>query len=276
MYHPTIQLLDQAASHFHQMGDLQSKNGCFRLAGQLQQKLLSQSPYPKNRRFLDKQWVWATGHIGLLYQLIRWFKLHEPETELVLVTQGASNPHFLKHLLPFLTVIPVLAKELQDEALYNSVYFGCPDGKNDLVRFNKLIELDCKDINLLQLSGSEEIEAEILLAQLGVKRPYVAFQARRMKDDPLRNVSSDSINTALSGFLARGFGVVSTGLDVHPINEIYPSVLKLADPLKASFLLNANCDQFIGSNSGAWTIAHSFRKPVQIIGDLERSAWIYS
>jgi hypothetical protein len=274
-YHPTIQRLDDAASDFHQMGLFSEKNIAHRLAGSFQKTLLSQTPYKRNRRFLHQQWVWATGHIGLTYNLIRWFKRYEPETELVLVSKTAANPHFLKHLLPFLTVIPELQKGLEEEAMFNAVFFGCPDGKTDIVRFNKLIVYDTKEMPYLSLTEEERIEADNLLAELRIKRPYVAFQARNLKDDPKRNVSNTEVNSHLSPFIARGFSVVSTGLDPHPVNETLETVLRLPDPLRASFLLSANCDQFIGSNSGAWTIPWSFNRPVEIMNDLHKAAWIF-
>lgn len=274
MYHPTIQKLDSAATDFHEMNMMVEKNSALRLAGQTQSALLSRSPYP-GLRFLTEQWVWALGHIGLLYQLIRWFKLKEPETKLVLVAKGSANGHFLNALAPYLTIIPELPVELANQAMFGAVYFGCPDGLNTLVNFYKMIERECSDIHLLKLTEEDQAEADALLEKLSIKRPYVAFQARGATYDPSRNVTVEQVEKALETFKDRGFSVVSTGLDAHPINGLYRSVTELPDPMRASFLLSASCDQFLGSNSGAWTIPHAYQRPVQLINDYERSAWIY-
>lgn len=276
MYHPTIWKLDAAAADFHAMGMMQKKNSAFLLAGQLQQDLVRHSPYKTGRRFLHAQWCWALGHIGLLHQLIRWFKHREPKTQLVLEASGASNPYFLRALSPFLTVYNALPAEMVEEAKNNAVYFGCPDGIHSLVNFYKLIEEECAEVNLLELNDEEHDELGQLRAALGVAgKPYVALQARAHTHDPIRNVTLAQIEEAVDPFIARGYGVVSTGLDPHPINYKYQSVMNLPDARKASFLLSAGCDQFIGSNSGAWTIAHAYRRPVIIMNDFERSAWIY-
>lgn len=275
MYHPTIQKLDAAASEFHAMRMQQLCNGSFLLAGQLQQELLKVSPYKTKRRFLHAQWVWALGHIGLLYQLIRWFKKNEPDTQLILETEGAANPHFLQALAPYLTIVNKLPADAVKEAEFNAVYFGCPDGIHNLVNFYKMIERECSDIHLLKLSEEQEDEVEDLLDILDVNAPYVAVQARALSHDAPRNVTISQVEEALEPFKAKGYAVISTGLDDHPINDRYPSVLKLFNPMLSSFLLSAACDQFIGSNSGAWTIAHAYQRPVQIMNDYERAAWIY-
>lgn len=275
MYHPTILKLDSAASDFHDRGMQQATNGAFRLAGQLQQELLKNSPYKTGRRYLHAQWCWALGHIGLLYQLIRWFKKNSPKTELILEASAATNPHFLNALLPFITVVNRIPEDQVDEAQYNAVYFGCPDGINTLVNFYKMIERECEDIHLLELTWQEHEEADELMASLGAKKPFVAFQARATSHDPIRNVTIEQTEKDLEPFKARGYSVISTGLDQHPINARYRSVLELKDPTRASFLLSATCDQFIGSNSGAWTIPHAYRRPVIILNDYERAAWIY-
>lgn len=273
MYHDAIKHLDAAASMFHALGALAMKDRAHLLAGQFQQQLLAASPYPRTRRYLGPQWTWATGHIGLLYQLIRWFRLREPETQLVLLDGKSANPHFLQALSPWLRQIngPVH----HDEVMHNAVYFGCPDGIHNLVSFNKMIEAECKDDEALALSTADALHVEMLQHTLGLVRPFVAIQARALTLDPARNVSVDEIEDALVEWKAKGYSVVSTGLDEHPINERYPSVLRLADPMRASFLLSACCDQFIGSNSGAWTIAHAYRRPVTILNDHMKSAWIY-
>lgn len=255
---------------------LAEKNAAHRLAGSLQQTILANSPYGRKRRFLHAQWVWALGHIGLLYQLIRWFRLHEPETELVLVADSSANPHFLKALAPFLLFAsPTDVLRAPDEAMRNAVYFACPDGIHSLVSFNKMVEFECREINLLTLTDDEQAEVDKLLGKLGLTRPYVAFQARHLDSDKSRNVSLEQINEALLPFTAKGYSVVSTGLDLHPINTRYSSVLECEDKMRASFLLSAACDQFIGSNSGAWTMAWAYRRPVIILNDWELSAWIY-
>ena len=276
MYHPTICKLDAAAADFHAMGMMQMKNASFLLAGQLQQYFVRNTPFKTGRRFLHAQWCWALGHIGLLYQVIRWFKKHEPQTQLVLENSGSANPYFLRALSPYLTIYSALPPQMKQEAEANAVYFGCPDGIHSLVNFYKMIEQECSDINLLELSDSDHEELGELRAKLGIAgKPYVALQARAHTYEPGRNVTSEEIERALDPYKARGFAVVSTGIDHHPINASYPSVLNLQDAKRASFLLSAACDQFIGSNSGAWTIAHAYRRPVEILNDYERAAWIY-
>lgn len=271
MYHQTILHLDAAAQDFHDRGMMSEKNAALKLGGIYQQTLLAASPYPPNRRYLSAQWCWALGHIGLLYQLIRWFRLHEPDTKLSLLANTAANPHFLRELLPFLSQdeMPVSPHE----AMTNAVYFGCPDGRNSLVRFYKIVEAECRDIHLLELDTTQRLEAEAMLEKLGVRRPFVALQARASQHDAKRNVTQEQISEALLPYLASGYSVVSTGLDPKPME--FPSVLSLPDPQRASFLLSASCDKFIGSNSGAWTMAHAYRRPVEIINDYERAAWIY-
>lgn len=276
MYHPTIWKLDAAAAEFHEMGMLSMKNAAFLLAGQLQQHFVKHSPFKTKRRFFHAQWVWALGHIGLLHQVIRWFRKFEPSTELVLEASGANNPYFLQALAPHLTIYGQLPPGLAQEATMQAVYFGCPDGVHSLVNFYKMIERECADIHLVELTEEQHEEVALLRERCGVAgKPYVALQARAHSHDQGRNVSLDEIDDALAPFLARGFSVVSTGIDHHAINDRYPSVLNLPDPRKASFLLSAACDQFVGSNSGAWTIAHAYQRPVVIMNDLERSAWIY-
>lgn len=275
MYHPTIWKLDSAATDFHSMGMLAAKNSAFLLAGQFQLDLVAKSQFKTGRRFLHAQWAWALGHIGLLYQVIRWFRLLEPKTKLVLETPGAANPYFAQALMPFITVYNKLPEEMVAEAQHNAVYFGCPDGIHSLVNFYKMIERECHDIHLLRLSESEEKDAEALLAELGVTRPFVALHARQVTLDPFRNVTVEQIERAVGPFLAKGFSVVSTGLDPHPINDRYPNLARVMDMRRASYLLSATCDQFIGSNSGAWTIAHAYQRPVKLINDYERAAWIY-
>ena len=276
MYRQTTLKLDAAAADFHEMRMFQMKNASFLLAGQLQQHFVRNSPYKTGRRFLHAQWTWALGHIGLLYQLIRWFRLREPKTQLVLENSGSANPYFLRALAPYLTIYSALPPQMRQEAEANAVYFGCPDGIHSLVNFYKMIEQECSEINLLELNDAEHDELGQLREQLGITgKPYVALHARSSTHDAARNVTSEQIEKALEEFKARGFAVVSTGIDHHPINDLYPSVLNLPDSKRASFLLSAGCDQFIGSNSGAWTIAHAYRRPVQILNDYERSAWIY-
>ena len=276
MYHPTILKLDSAASDFHEAGLFAEKDAAHRLAGIYQQHLLAASPYGRQRRFLHAQWVWALGHIGLLYQLIRWFRLHEPDTQLVLIANGSANPWFLQALAPYLAFLePTMAIRAPDEPMRNAVYFGCPDGMHSLVSFYKRIEAECRDIHLLKLEDTAHLQAESFLQFLGVKRPFVALHARYTENDPARNVTDEQIEAALAPYIGRGYSVVSTGLDPHPYAARFPSVNALPDAHHASFLLSATCDQFVGSNSGAWTIAHAFNRPVEIMNDTLRAAWIY-
>ena len=272
MYHPTIQRLDAAASELHEMGMQQARDGAFLLAGRVQQELLYKSPYPRNRRFLHTQWVWALGHIGLLYQLIRWFKHNEPDTMLILEAAACANKYFLEALSPHLILTSTIPNT--DAALRNAVYFGCPDGIHSLVGFYKMIERDCAHVDL-SLTSAQKEQADDLLAKLNVRRPFIALHARGMADDAKRNPTREQVEDALTPYLARGYGVVSTGLDKSEASAAYPSIITLADPHLASFLLSASCDHFIGSNSGAWTVAHAFRRPVEILNDYEKNAWIY-
>jgi hypothetical protein len=109
-----------------------------------------------------------------------------------------------------------------------------------------------------------------MLQTLNVKRPYIAVQARNLDLDPFRNVTEDQVLEALAPY--DGFSVINTGLDVHPIESRYASVKSFSDPKKASFLLSASCDQFIGSDSGAWVVPWAFNKPVKLINDQDK-AW---
>ena len=270
-YHPIIRALDAAAAGFHELGMMREKTEAFRLAGVMQQQLLVQSSFDKSVRFLDQQWVWALGHIGLLHQLIRWFRHVEPDTRLVLETNGSANNHFLAALQPYLTIVPQVPDS--QAAMSNAVYFGCPDGRHALVDFYKMIERECEGEWLLALSDAERQEVDALLDALKIKRPFIALQARGMTSDSSRNVTLEQVEEVLEPRL--GWDIVSVGLDPHPVNDIYPNVLGLPDPQRASFLLSAGCDQYIGSNSGAWTIAHAYQRPVVIMNDHERAAWIY-
>lgn len=272
MYHPTIQKLDSVASDFHEMRMITEKNSAFRLAGQFQQELLKKSPYKTGRRFLHAQWVWALGHMGLLYQLIRWFKLKEPETKLVLLANGSANPEFLKALSPFLEIPETYNP---DEAMRNAVYFGCPDGVNTLVNFYKMIEMECRGTLVLSLTNEQQSDLDDLMWELDIKHPYVAVHARATANDPARNVTVSQVEEFLEELKAKGYSIVITGLDQHPINAKCKNILDREEKHKASFLLSAGCDHFIGSDSGAWTVAHAFGKPVTLMNDYQRNAWIY-
>lgn len=257
------------------MGMMLEKNNAFRLAGQFQQKLLAESPYKTKRRFLHPQWTWAVGHIGLLYQLIRWFMAKEPETRLVLLSGQSAHPYFLSVLTPYVSFLDKEGPVTEDEVMRHAVYFGCPDGINTLVNFYKMIEHECKG-HLLNLQNSEVREVDELLRRLGIQRPYVAVHARATANDPDRNVTIEQVEEALEEFKAKDYSVVSTGLDQHPINDKYPSIFGTTHQLLASFLLSAGCDHFVGSDSGAWTVAHAYGKPVTLMNDYQRNAWIYS
>lgn len=276
MYHPTIAKLDAAAIELHPAFPDHSRK-LFILTGEIQATLAQRSPYKTQRRFLDAQWCWALGHIGILYQVIRWFKKNEPETQLILETQGkVANQYFLSALSTFVTICEHLPPELAEEAQYNAVYFGCPDGVHHVHDFMKVVERECEDIHLLSLTDAQQKQAEEMLSQLGVKRPYVCLQARQIDYDPKRNISLEQAENALEYYQKNGYSVVSTGLDQHPINAKVPSVLSLPNPWLASFLLSASCDQFVGSDSGAWTIAWAFRRPIELINDELFAAWIYN
>lgn len=267
-YHAIIQMLDAAANGFHAAKMFREKTETLRLAGVFQQRLLSESPYPKNTRFLNEQWVWALGHIGLTHQLIRWFRHNEPDTRLILEASGAANVYYLEALRPYLTIVPTVA---EDMAMYNAVYFGCPDGKQSLVDFYKMVERDCPPM-VLELTDAQKLRAAELLAVLGIKHPFVALQPRKLENEPERNVNADIIKRHL--VCHQTHDVIITGLD-SDCGLDYPSVKTLPDPHEASYLLSAVCDHFIGSNSGAWTVAHSYGRPVTIMNDTERAAWIY-
>lgn len=276
MYHPTIVKLDAAAHEIHPVFPDQARK-LFLMAGEIQQTLVKHSPIQTNRRFFNAQWCWALGHIGILYQLIRWFKLTSPDTKLILETQGLiANQYFLSSLFPYIEIYNVLPDELREEAAYNAVYFTCPDGKDHIHDFMHIAEKECQGINLLELSDDERDEVSDILRDLDVgDKQFLCIQARNLSNDPKRNVSLEQCEKALQYYKDRGYGIISTGLDPHPINEKYPSVLSLENPRLASYLLSASCDQFIGSDSGAWTIPWAFRRPVELINDDLFAAWIY-
>ncbi len=282
MYSPEVTAIDQAAIVLHNDFPEESKR-LFITAGKMQQKLLAKSPYIPNaystvipeRRYFDAQFCWALGHIGILYQMIRWFKLREPLTELILETQGhIANQFFLEALSPHITIIKQLPESMKKEAVYNAVYFGCTDGVHHIHDFMKVAEKECKGINLLKPYNLErEFGGHFNFhTAYDIKRPFVAIQARNMAYDSQRNVTMEQIEEALEKY--PGYDVVSTGLDPHPIEQKYKSVRSMPDPALASFLLSSSCDQFIGSDSGAWTIPWAYGRPVELINDKSK-AWIY-
>jgi len=271
--HPVIADLDAKATQLYANGMRAETTRLQIEAGAFQQKLLEGSPFKTGKRFLSPQWCWAFGHIGLLHMLIRWFRLHEPETKLFLETRGAvANEYFLKALEPYLTILNKFPEEWTEEVNYNSVYFACPDGIRPIHDFYKMVERECAGLFLLSLTEAQEREADELLKRLGAKRPYIALHARSTGHDPARNITLSMAEEAVSHY---HMDVVSIGLDEHPANTRFPSVRKLPNPWLASFLLSASCDRFIGSNSGAWTVAHAYQKPVELMNDFEKLAWIY-
>lgn len=281
MYHDTILKLDAAAMEVDYLAKIwdnarlaKLSKRIFTMAGEIHRQIYLHSPFKTNRRFFNAQWCWSLGHIGILYQMIRWFKLTEPNTQLILETQGkVSNPYFLNALSPFITIVEKLP-DLQGEEKANAVYFGCPDGTHHVHEFMKVAEKECKGINLLELSDEHKNSASQILIELGIRRPTVAIQARAMNHDPIRNVSAEQVNHSLAPYIDKGYSVISTGLDSHPIDGNFPSVKSFPNPQLASFLLSASCDQFIGSDSGAWTIPWAYNRPVELIND-KTEAWIY-
>lgn len=262
MYHPEILALDGTANSLYAEGNRKEATQCQLKAGRLQQRLVK----PIGKRYLNAQWCWAFGHIGLLGMIIRYFASVHPSVELILETQGrVSNAYFLKALSPSLSIVDILPSHLKREAEDNAVYFACPDGKLSIHNFYKMVDRECQKLNL------PEPNVDNWLEKLGVRRPYIALHARNFNHDKARNVTLDMVEKAIDGYSA----VVSIGLDEHPANDIYPSVLSLPNPHLASFQLSAACDRFIGSNSGAWTVANAYGKPVTLMNDHEHKAWIY-
>jgi len=264
MYHPEIKALDNRATVLYAQGHKKEATQCQLEAGRLQQMLVK----PIGKRYLNAQWVWAYGHIGLLGMLIRFFGNSENgNAKLILETQGkVNNQYFLKVLEPFLTIVDHLPFELKREAEDNAVYFACPDGKQSIHNFYKMVERECPRLPLV------EPVVDDLLAMLEIRRPFIALHARQFNHDPSRNVTLEMVEKVLD---ETELDVVSIGLDEHPINDILPNVRKLPNPWLASFQLSAACDRFIGSNSGAWTVANAYGKPVELINDHEHKAWIY-
>ena len=263
MYHPEILALDSTATDLYAEGRRKEATLYQLKAGALQQKLVR----PNGRRYLNAQWCWAYGHIGLLGQLIRWFRKTEPDTKLILETQDRiNNQYFLKALSPFLTIVSRLAPELQREAENNAVYFACPDGEKSIHNFYKKVERECPE-----RLPMEAQKVDKLLEALKVERPYIALHARQFNHDPARNVTLRMVEEAIGSEK----NVISIGLDEHPANDVYPSVLSLPNPWLASFQLSASCDSFVGSNSGAWTVANAYGKPVTLMNDHEHKSWIY-
>lgn len=262
MYHPEIQALDSIANDLYAEGRKKEATQCQLKAGALQQKLVK----PIGKRYFNAQWVWAFGHIGLLANLIRWFSLMHSGQELILATHGrVSNQYFLKALQPYLTIVELLPAELKREAEDNAVYFACPDGVHSIHNFHKKVERECPRLPLVAPNVDSILDA------LDVDAPYVALHARQFDHDPSRNVTLAQVEEAVDGYP----NVVSIGLDDHPINNSVPTVRDLPNPWLASFQLSAACDRFIGSNSGAWTVANAYGKPVELMNDHEHKAWIY-
>lgn len=257
-YHPEIDSLDQQAIALYAAGRKKEATQLQLKAGALQQQLI-RTP---GKRYLSPQWVWAYGHIGLLGMLIRSMR----GVELVLETRGSiANPYFLETMAPFLTVVERLPVHLEREAQDNAVYFACPDGVLSIHNFYKRVAREYPEPIL---GPAPDVSA--LLERLGVRRPYVAVHARNFGHDPWRNVSRQQVEDVLQGANA-----ISIGIDGHPINDLLPNVQKLPNPWLASFQLSAACDRFIGCNSGAWTVANAYGRPVELINDHEHKAWIY-
>jgi hypothetical protein len=274
MYHPEIEKLDAIATQLYAKGAKEETTRLQITAGAFQQELLRKSPYKTNRRFLSQQWCWAFGHIGLLQMLIRWFRLHEPETRLVLETNGGcANEYFLKTLEPYISIVQTFPENMADEIMHNAVYFACPDGVRSIHNFYKMVARETTPI--LELTEAQERDARDFLAQLNCLHPFVAIHARCMSHDPARNITLQMAREAIEPYLAGGYWVVSVGLDEHPIADQFPSVTTLPNPWLASFLLSATCDRFIGSNSGAWTVADAYGRPVELMNDHKHLAWIY-
>lgn len=269
IYHPEIQALDAKAYTMYTESRRDAE--VFRKevtqfqmqAGAIQQKLVK----PIGKRYLSAQWLWSYGHIGLLHMLIKWFRKTEPHTKLIVIDDHlCANPHFFEKLKPFVTVIGSLPEELWREAENNAVYFACPDGKLSLHNFYKMVSRECPEHIL-----GEPPDVSDMLETLKVVRPYIAFHARNFDHEPYRNTTLEQCEKAIGDKL----NVINIGLDDHPINDIIPNVKMLPNAPLASFQLSASCDQFIGCNSGAWTVANAYGKPVELINDLLHKAWIY-
>lgn len=262
MYHPEITALDNRANLLYAHGNRKEATQCQLEAGRLQQRLIK----PIGRRYLTAQWCWAYGHIGLLGMVIRWSLCMNPIESLTLVTGGhVCNQYFLNALSPHITIMDALPLQMKREAEDNAVYFACPDGVQSIHNFYKMVERDCPRLPLV------EPNVDGLLEKLGIRRPYVALHARQFNHDPARNVTMEMVEKAVDGYP----DVISIGLDEHPANDKYKSVLSLPNPALASFQLAAACDRFIGSNSGAWTVANAYGKPIVLMNDYEHKAWIY-
>lgn len=262
MYHPEIQALDSIANDLYAEGRTKEATQCQIKAGQLQQKLIK----PNGRRYLNAQWCWAYGHIGLLQMLVRFFRLTQSSTRLVLESHGrVNNPYFLKALEPFITIVDTLPQEIAEDASCNAVYFACPDGLHTVHNFYKMVNKCAPRLPLMPPDVSP------LLEKLGINRPFTALHARHFNHDPKRNISLQAVRNEIEGLQ----NVVSIGLDDHPINDFVPNIKDEPNPWLASFQLSAACDRFIGSNSGAWTVADAYGKPVTLMNDHEHKAWIY-
>ncbi len=257
------------------MGMLMEKQSCFQLAGRLQQKLLNESPYGKATRFVDAQWVWALGHIGLLHQIMRFLAVSQPETLVILHANGSANPYFLQtlldhfHTLKVATELPVVSHHI---AMTNAIFFGCPDGNSSLVDYYKKLERICKGKHLLELNAKQTVRMEQIKREMGLERQGIlAIQPRNLQHEPERNADLEALQEEISKHPA--LQPVITGMD--PCTLDYPSVQTLENPLEASFLLSASCEHFIGSNSGAWVIPHGFGREVTLVNDHLKAAWCY-
>lgn len=257
------------------MGMLAEKQSCFQLAGRLQQKLLHESPYGKGTRFVNAQWVWALGHIGLLHQIMRYLSISQPETIVILNATGSANPYFLQALLDqfhTLKIAPELPAVSHHIAMTNAIFFGCPDGNSSLVDYYKKLERICKGRHLLTLNDKQQIRLEQIKREMGLdpRKGVLAIQPRNLQHEPERNASLEALKEEIP---RHDLQPVITGMD--PCELGYPSVQGLENPLEASFLLSAACDHFIGSNSGAWVIPHGFGRNVTLLNDHMKAAWCY-
>jgi hypothetical protein len=155
MYHPEIEKLDAIATQLYAKGAKEETTRLQITAGAFQQELLRKSPYQTNRRYLSQQWCWAFGHIGLLQMLVRWFRLHEPQTRLVLETRGGcANEYFLKTLEPYISIVHTFPENMADEIMHNAVYFACPDGVRSIHNFYKMVAKETSDIGIDRSPGT--------------------------------------------------------------------------------------------------------------------------
>jgi hypothetical protein len=231
------------------------------------------------RRFLTYEWTWGVGHIGILGQLIKLKLMNLFNYEIVVETGNRiANQYFLESMGEHITVYNELPPELRNESVYNMLFFSCPFGSHVHEWCKKVERMwekfpDKKPV--CKFTPEMEQLKDSMISAFGLKRPYAAIHARNTPYDPKRNMSLETMLQATKKLTDQGYDLISIGLDDHPINQHIKNIQFVGNPKATSFVLSADCDYFMGSDSGMGMVANMFQRPVDLINDYEHVAWIY-